>query len=104
MHEVHRQRRRLPGQSRGGEYGAPTHDDDQKRFPDEQSILAWWHRHMTEHWEAGESERLRPELEEIVRGVREKDVDLSDGRLDRVLRRFKENKSAGDDDVPVNSR
>ena len=56
---------------------------------------------MADHWKATDAELGRPELEELVRGVREKDIDLSDGRLDRVMRRLKEDKAVGDDEIPV---
>jgi ribonuclease HI len=99
--EVHRQKKRLPGFGKKGAYGAPTHGDDGNRFQTVDSALKWWHSNMSDHWRESDAESFRPALTRLVRGVREKDVDLSDGRLDRVLRRMKLGKAAGDDDIPT---
>jgi hypothetical protein len=39
-------------------------------------------------------------LGELIRGMQEKQIDLSDGRLDHVMRRLKEDRAMGDDAIP----
>ena len=102
--EMHRQRKRLPGSGGQGQWGQPTHDSEGNRFKSLESILQWWHEGMATHWAATEKELGRPEMEEMASAIsviRERQVDLSDGRMDANLRRLKESKAGGDDEVPV---
>ena len=98
---MRRCKRRMPGLRGKGQFGAPTRGADGKRFANMDEVLQWWHSHMTDHWQAPDTEDARPELEEIVRSVRERPVNLSDGRLDRVLRRMKLNKATSADEIPT---
>ena len=98
--EMSRQHKRVT-KGKGPTRGTPTLDKDGNRFQNMDEVLKWWHSEMSDHWKATDAELGRPELESLVRGVREKDIDLSNGRLDRVMRRLKEDKAVGDDEIPV---
>jgi hypothetical protein len=98
--EMSRQHKRVT-KGKGPTRGTPTLDKDGNRFQNMDEVLQWWHSEMSDHWKATDAELGRPELESLVRGVREKDIDLSNGRLDRVMRRLKEDKAVGDDEIPV---
>ena len=98
--EMSRQHKRLT-RGKGQVRGTPAIDKNGNRFQGIEDVLKWWQSEMADHWKATDAELGRPELEELVRGMREKDIDLSDGRLDRVMRRLKEDKAVGDDEIPV---
>ena len=103
LKELSRQQKRLPGQGRSAAgFAQPTHCNKCGNcFGSVEDILDWWHSGMKDHWRPTDEEGDRPELEETVRAVRSKPIDLSDSRLDRVLRRAKEGKATGDDEVPA---
>ena len=93
-----RQHKRLSRGKRSAK-GQPTQDSEGNRFKNIEDALKWWHGNMSAHWKATDAEEGRDELIELVRSMQEKEIDLSDGRLDRVMRRLSEDRATGDDEV-----
>ena len=96
--EMARQHKMLSRGKRSAK-GQPTQDSDGNKFKSIEDALKWWHGNMSAHWKATDAEDNRGERSELVRSMHEKEIDLSDGRLDRVMRRLSEDRAMGDDEV-----
>ena len=96
--EMARQHKRRSRGKRSAK-GQPTQDSEGNKFKSIEDSLKWWHGNMSAHWKATDAKDDRGELSDSVRSMHEKEIDLSDGRLDRVMRRLSEDRATGDDDV-----